>query len=71
MSSFDEYQVQGLHEAILALLSRALERSTRFPQNGYRRRQYFEGMAAIADDLDLLSRAAATLIRIAGSDLQI
>lgn len=71
MSSSEDDRVQGLHEAILALLSRALERSTRFPQNGYRRRQYFEGMATIASDVDLLSRAAAALIRIAGSDLQI
>ena len=65
-----ELQMQLMHETVLQLLSRAMERTTRFPQNGYRRRTYFEGMAQLGEDLSLVSSAAAVLVRTAGRDLQ-
>ena len=65
-----ELQMQLMHEAVLQLLSRAMERTTRFPQNGYRRRTYFEGMAQLGEHLSLVSSAAAVLVRTAGHDLQ-
>jgi hypothetical protein len=65
-----ETQMQLMHETVLALLSRGLERTVSFPQNGYRRRIYFEGMARLAEDLNLISSAAAVLVRTAGRDIQ-
>ncbi len=65
-----ELQMQFMHEAILQVLSRGIERTTRFPMNGYRRRIYFEGMARLGNDLDLLASAAALLVRTAGRDLE-
>ncbi len=65
-----ELQMQLMHEAVLQLLSRGIERTTRFPQNGYRRRIYFEGMARLGEDLSLVASAAAFLVRAAGNDLQ-
>ena len=66
---FDRH-MQLMQEAVLALLSRGIERTARFPQNGYRRRIYFEGMALLGEDLTLLARAAAALVRTSGADLQ-
>jgi hypothetical protein len=65
-----ELQMQLMHEAIIQILSRGIERTTRFPMNGYRRRIYFEGMARLGNDLDLLASAAALLVRAAGCDLE-
>lgn len=65
-----ETQMQVMHETVLVLLSRGMERTVSFPQNGYRRRVYFEGMARLADDLSLISSAAAVLVRTAGRDIQ-
>ena len=65
-----ELQMQLLHETVLQLLSRAVERTTHFPQNGYRRRIYFEEMTRLADDLSLVSAAAAALVRVAGRDIE-
>jgi len=65
-----ELQMQLLHETVLQLLSRGVERTIQFPQNGYRRRIYFEGMARLADDLSLVSAAAAALVRVAGRDIE-
>ena len=72
MSEDDRYEVQMqlMHETVLALLSRGIERTVSFPQNGYRRRTHFEGMARLADDLSLISTAAAVLVRTAGRDIQ-
>ena len=65
-----ELQMQLMHEAILQVLSRGIERTTHFPMNGYRRRIYFEGLARLGNDLDLLASAAALLVRTAGHDLE-
>lgn len=65
-----ELQMQLMHETVLELLSRGLERTTRFPQNGYRRRIYFEGLVQLGTDLSLIASAAALLVRYAGKDLQ-
>jgi hypothetical protein len=65
-----ELQMQLMHEAILQVLSRGLARTTRFPLNGYRRRIYFEGMALVGSELNLLASAAALLVRTAGRDLE-
>ena len=65
-----ELHMQLMHEAILGLLSRGIERTTRLPLNGYRRRIYFEGMARLGEDLTLISAAAAVLIRTNGADLE-
>jgi len=72
MSDDDRYetQMQTMHETVLTLLTRGIERTVNFPQNGYRRRLYFEGMARLADDLSLISSAAAVLVRTAGRDIQ-
>jgi len=72
MSDDDRYetQMQLMHETVLGLLSRGIERTVSFPRNGYRRRIYFEGMARLADDLSLISSAAAVLVRTAGRDIQ-
>jgi hypothetical protein len=70
MADTYEMQMQLMHEAVLGLLSRAIERTTRFPQNGYRRRIYFEGLARLGEDLTLISAAAAALVRTAGGDLE-
>jgi hypothetical protein len=74
MSLFDdehyEQQMQLMQEAVIQMLSRAIERTTKFPQNGYRRRLYFESMARLGEDLSLLSSAAGLLVRSAGEDLQ-
>ena len=66
-----ELHVQLMHEAILLQFSRGLERCSRFPQNGYRRRLYFEGMARLGEDISLLAWAAARLVHLAGKDLQV
>ena len=65
-----ELQMQLMQEAILQTLSRGIDRTTRFPMNGYRRRIYFEGMARLGDELNLLASAAALLLRTAGRDLE-
>ena len=65
-----ELQMQLMHETVLLLLSRGMERTMNFPQSGYRRRIYFEGMARLSDDLSLVASAAAVLVRTAGRDLQ-
>ena len=65
-----ELHMQLMEEAILQVLSRGIERTTRFPMNGYRRRIYFEGMARLGDELNLLASAAALLVRTAGRDLE-
>ena len=65
-----ELLMQLMHETAIQLLSRGMERAVRFPVNGYRRRIHFEGMARLAEDLALLSSAAAVLVRTAGQDLQ-
>ena len=70
MADPNEMQMQLMHEAVLGLLSRALEPTTRFPENGYRRRIYFKGMARMGEDLTLISAAAAALVRTAGADLE-
>jgi hypothetical protein len=73
MTLFDdgrhEQQMQLMQETVIQLLSRAIERTTRFPQNGYRRRLYFEGMSRLGEDLSLIASAAACLVRDAGQDL--
>ena len=65
-----ELQMQLMHETVLRLLSRGVERTTLFPQNGYRRRLYFEGMARLAEDLGVVASAATILVRTAGLDIQ-
>jgi hypothetical protein len=65
-----EDQLQAMHEATLLLMRRALERSAHFPLNGYRRRIYFEGIALLARDLDLIASAASAIVRITGQDIQ-
>ena len=65
-----EPQMQFMHEVILQVLSRGIDRTTRFPLNGYRRRIYFEGMAQLGSELNLLASAAALLVRTAGRDLE-
>lgn len=65
-----ELQMQFMHETVIQLLSRGIERTTKFPLNGYRRRIYFEGMARLGEELSLVASAAAVLIRTAGHDLQ-
>jgi len=73
MSLFDddrhEQQMQLMQETVIQLLSRAIERTTRFPQNGYRRRLYFEGMSRLGEELSLIGSAAAYFVRDAGQDL--
>jgi hypothetical protein len=69
MSTPHEAQIPWMHESVLQILSRGIERTTRFPQNGYRRRLYFEGLARLGEDLTLIAAAAAALTRINGSDL--
>ena len=65
-----ELQMRLMQEAIIQTLSRGIERTTRFPMNGYRRRIYFEGMAQLGRDLDLLASATALLVRASGRDLE-
>ena len=73
MSLFDddryEQQMQLMQETVIQLLSRAMERTARFPQNGYRRRLYFEGMSRLGEDLSLIGTAGAYFVRDAGRDL--
>jgi len=73
MSLFDddgyEQQMQLMQETVIQLLSRAIERTTKFPQNGYRRRLYFEGMSRLGEDLSLIGATAAYFVRNAGQDL--
>ena len=73
MSLFDddryEQQMQLMQETVIQLLSRAIERTARFPQNGYRRRLYFEGMSRLGEELSLIGATATYLVRDAGQDL--
>ena len=65
-----ETHLQLMQENLIQILSRAIERTTRFPLNGYRRRLYFEGLARLGDDIHLPASAAALLVRTAGEDIQ-
>jgi hypothetical protein len=65
-----ELHMQMMHEAIIQEFSRGLERAARLPQNGYRRKLYFEGVACLGESITLLAAAAAQLVRLAGKDLQ-
>jgi hypothetical protein len=62
--------MQLMHEAIIYEFSRGLERAAHIPQNGYRRKLYFEGMVHLGESIALLASAAAQLVRLAGKDLQ-
>jgi hypothetical protein len=65
-----ERQLEIMNEAIFDLLGRGMERSMRLPQNGYRRRTHFEGLAVLGEELTLIARTAAFFVRAAGQDLQ-
>ena len=72
MPEYERYELhlQFMHETVLQLLSRGIERTTKIPQNGYRRRIYFEGMARLGEELSLVASMAAFLVRNAGEDLR-
>jgi hypothetical protein len=63
-------QVKLMHEAVINLLSRAMDRTMRFPQNSYRQRLYFEGIALLGEDLTIVATAAAALTRLYDTDLR-
>ena len=65
-----EVHMQLMHETIIQEFSRGLERAAHLPQNGYRRKRYFEGLAQLGESIALFGAAAAQLVRLAGKDLQ-
>jgi hypothetical protein len=65
-----ELKMQLMHEAILEVLSRGIERNIRSTPKRLPQTALFRGVGALPDDLDVIATAAATLVRVSGNDLQ-
>ena len=47
------------------------KRCTALPQNGYRRRLHFEGLAILGQDISLIAQGTTLFVSAAGQDLKV